>query len=164
MKKNISAIVFVVLAIIVGLYIYKKYRIAPLIGVYNQNLIDSTGKVVNLRGYKDKKLIVTFYASWCGNCIREMNSLQKVKNELPKDWQIVAITDEGYETMEEFRMQKSFPWSFYSLTQPFGNYKIYSIPVTYIFNEKAELVYEQVGEIDWTDLSFREHIEALLNK
>ena len=129
---------------------------------FTQQLININGDTTNLSNYNGKKLIVTYYASWCGNCLREMETLNEVKNSSLPDVEVIAITDEDSEKLIKFSNNFAYPFIFLRLPKPFSEINIYSIPVTYILNQKGEIVYEQVGEINWKDSSFLNHVKSLL--
>ena len=162
MNKKLLNFFILIIALLVGLYFYKKYKVAPSMPFFTQKLINTNGDTTNLSNYNGKKLIVTYYASWCGNCLREMESLNEVKNSALSDVEVIAITDEDSEKLIRFSKKSAYPFTFLRLPKPFSEINIYSIPVTYILNQKGEIVYEQVGEINWKDSSFLNHVKSLL--
>lgn len=139
---------------LVGLYFYKKYQVAPSIDVFSQKLYDENNTEVNLNVYKGKPLIISFYASWCGNCIQELNELNEIKDSELKDVTVICITDESAEKLISFKEHRNFPFTFFRLNKSFPEIGIEAIPVTYLINTKGEVVYNNVGAIQWTDNSF----------
>lgn len=59
--------------------------------IYNFSIADTDGKVVQLSDYKGKKVLLEFWASWCGPCIANLPKLKKYAAENP-DVQILAIS------------------------------------------------------------------------
>ena len=45
------------------------------------------GKVISLSDFKGKYVIIDFWASWCGDCRREIPELKNLYNEI-KDWKL----------------------------------------------------------------------------
>ena len=160
-SKKILILIVVVAAALFGLYRYKKYRVAPTIELFKQEVFDENDQKINLESYKGKKLIITYYASWCIDCLKEMKVLNEIKPTELNDVTVIAITDESAEELISFKTKKQYPFTFLRLNKSFDKINIYTIPVTYIINTKGELVYEKVGAINWKDASLLNHIKAL---
>ena len=152
---------FFLLIIFGVVFLYRKYRVAPKLEFTHLELMDRDGKIQTFGNLKSGKKIISFYASWCGDCIKELKELNQVSAEF-SSIEILAITDEGLGKMIDFSSRKNYPFVFYTLRIPFSDLSINSIPVTYVLNEKGEVIYEKVGAVSWKDNSFRNHIKALL--
>ncbi len=160
--KRIIFFFLVFAAALAVFYFYKKYRVAPAIDVFHQQLLDENGNTFELNNLKGKKLIICYYASWCGDCLKEMKTLNEIQEKELADVTIVAITDETQEKLIAFKNKKQYPFIFLRLPVSFDQISIYAIPVTYIINQQGELVYEKVGAIQWNEPSFLAHLKALL--
>jgi peroxiredoxin len=143
------------------LFFYNKYRVAPSIAFDKLNLQDTSGSVVTIGDFKGKKLIVSFGASWCVNCIEELNTLKKISDSELSDMQIVVISDEGLERIKSFQKRKNYPFIFLKMDKPFQSIGINSIPTTYIFNRNLQIKLEKVGYLNWEDPSFVEHTRQI---
>lgn len=145
--------------ILVLLYQYKKYRVAPKADVANMVCNDTLGHPVNISSFKGKKIILTFFATWCGDCLREMKLLDETMQTNLKDVQVIAISDEPMEKITHFAQRKKYSYTFLQLPKPFSSIDIYAIPVTYLINVQGEVIYSKVGAINWKDpavISFTE--------
>ena len=158
-KKKWFFLILILLVGLFGLFQYQKYRVAPKNDFTKWVCIDTNGRAIPLTSFKNKKLILTFYASWCGDCLKEMKQLNEtLKNNL-KDVEVIAISDEPLEKVQAFAHRKKYPFTFLQLPKSFAEINIFAIPVTYIINSKNELVYSKVGAINWRDpavISFTE--------
>lgn len=163
MPKKFSIILIVLLIGLGALYLYNKYRVPPSIDLTKLNLVDLSGKQVDFNQFKGKKTIVCFSASWCPNCIREMNALKKIKDTELADVEIVIIDDEPIEEVIQFKDGRSYPFTFLKLDRPFPTIGINSIPVTYFYDTNLQLKKDEVGEIEWADPSTREHYKQVMN-
>lgn len=134
---------------------------APKIDLTKLEIVTEQEQPFNLAQLKGKKLIVSFYASWCGNCIQELREINKIKNTELKDIDVICLTDEPIEKLLMFKEKTGYPFTFLKLTKQFGEINIHSIPVTYIVNEKLEVVEEYLGYIEWDDPSTVNHIKSL---
>lgn len=163
MSKKIVPLLILVIAGFIGFYFYNKYRVAPSVDVSKLPLVTLEGKPFDLSTLKGKKVILSFSASWCGNCIREMNSLKKVMDPDLSDVEIVIVDDEPLETVIRFKESRQYPFTFLKLEKEFPSIGINSIPVTYFYNSNLEVKGTEVGEINWADPSTREHFKQILN-
>lgn len=163
MSKKLIPILFVLILGFVAFYFYNKYKVAPSVDVSKLSLYTLDEKPFDINTLKGKKIILSFSASWCGNCIREMNTLKKIKDTELDDVEVIIIDDEPMEKVIKFKEGREYPFTFLKLDNAFPNIGIHSIPVTYFYNTKLELTGNEVGEIDWLDASTREHYKQILN-
>ena len=147
---------------VVGLYFYNKYNVAPTINIAKLDVIDQDTNKFDISSLKGKKVIVSFYASWCPNCIEELKVLNSIKNQKLADIEVLAITDESIEKLVAFKTKTQYPFTFLTITGQFPEIGINSIPVTYLLNTKGEIVYNNVGYVEWNDESTLEHLKSLM--
>jgi len=160
--KYIYLSLTIIAALAAGLYFYNKYNVAPKIDISKIEVVDSDTVLFDIRSLKGKKVIVSFYASWCPNCITELKEINSIKSEKLSDVTVLAITDESIEKMVSFKNNTQYPFTFVTLTNNFNTFGIFSIPTTYLLNTKGEVVYDNVGYIDWKDESTLEHLKNLM--
>lgn len=158
MSKIFKYLAIAILLAFAAWFFYNKYRVAPGLDFKKLNLTDLNGNPVKFKDFKGKKLIVSFGASWCGNCISELRDLNEIKDELT-GIEVVIISDEDLETVKNFKERRSYPFTFLKMEQSFNSIGINSIPTNYIFNKNLELKYEKVGEINYKDFSTLEYIK-----
>ena len=150
------------LVVLVALYQYQKYRVAPKADLAKLVCTDTLGNTINIASYKDKKIILLFFATWCGDCLKEMKQLDEVMKNNLKDVEVIAISDEPMEKITAFAARKKYPYTFLQLNKPFASIDIYAIPVTYLINTKGEVVYSKVVAINWKDPSVISFTEETL--
>src|SRR5690606_28857729 len=64
---------------------------------------DITGKNINLVDFKNKVVIINFWASWCAPCEREFPSMIRLLKEFPDDLVLLAFShDKNMEDLESF--------------------------------------------------------------
>ncbi len=160
--KRIYSLLFFFIAFLIGMFFYNKYHVAPKIDISKLEIVDANEQKFDIKSLKGKKVIISFYASWCPNCIDELNVLNKIKNEKLADITILAITDESIEKLISFRDNKQYPFTFMKLTKPFNEIGIVSIPTVYLVNTQNQIVYDKVGYINWEDESTLSHLKKLM--
>jgi cytochrome c biogenesis protein CcmG, thiol:disulfide interchange protein DsbE len=128
------------------------------------------GKAVNTTDYtsRGKVTIVSFWATWCTPCKRELD----VINELYSEWvekydiQLLAITiDDARGLTKVPAMVQSKGWEFTVLAdskqelQQALNFQ--TIPQTFLLNDKGEIVYAHNGYNPGDELELEKKIAAL---
>ncbi len=74
----------------------------------NLNLVNIEGKTVSLKNdfaEKDKLYIFSFWATWCGPCIAELEELNEVQDEWKKtlNFEVVAVSTDDSRTQKRVK-------------------------------------------------------------
>jgi thiol-disulfide isomerase/thioredoxin len=162
MNKKIIVMALIAILLLLGMYLYKKFNVAPSINFEALELYDLDTNRVTFKNLKGKKLIVSFGASWCPNCIDELNTLKKIKDTQLKEVEIICISDEDFEVIKYWKEKKQYPFTFLKLNSGFNSVGVYSIPTTYIFDTKLQLKLQEVGFIDWEDVDVAKSMVELM--
>ncbi len=148
----------IAVAVLVGLllivYTYSKYRVAPPLTLSNLNVTDALGAKVTLKPRPGRPLVIVFYASWCHDCARELPKLHAAWQGKLRQVDVALVTDEGMGTMLSYRQRHQYPFAFYTLAESFETYGIHAIPTTYVLNEQGEITFSKVGDVDFESPAF----------
>jgi peroxiredoxin len=162
-KRQTYNVLIIAIFALIGMYLFNKYKVAPKIDIVNLEVVDDTSAKFDIKSLKGKKVIVSFYASWCPDCLKELKALNQIKNEKLSGVEVLAITDETMEKLISFKTKKQYPFTFLKLSKSFNDLKIFSIPTVYLLNTKGEIVYEKVGYINWENESELLHLTSLMD-
>jgi len=68
------------------------------------SLADTSGHSVELSELQGKLVIVNLWATWCGPCLREMPSLERLQSRLGERVAVLAVSEDrgGNKTVEPF--------------------------------------------------------------
>ena len=67
---------------------------------------DENGDKLTLKSFRGKIILLNFWATWCGPCVREMPSLRRLHNELKgPDFTVIALSEDriGWQKIGTFR-------------------------------------------------------------
>ena len=162
-KRQTYNVLIIAIFALIGMYLFNKYKVAPKIDIVNLEVVDDTSAKFDIKSLKGKKVIVSFYASWCPDCLKELKALNQIKNEKLSGVEVLAITDETMEKLISFKTKKKYPFTFLKLSKSFNDLKIFSIPTVYLLNTKGEIVYEKVGYINWENEAELLHLTSLMD-
>ena len=111
-------------------------------------LEDLEGEEVDLKSLRGKTLLLNFWATWCGPCIRELPHVQRIHDEFNEsDLVVLGINSESGEKAQRF-MHK-YGYTFKSLKDEGGKvmalYQIQGIPTSVIIDPEGIVQHYMVG-------------------
>ena len=113
---------------------------------------DREGNAVNFSDFAGKPVVINFWATWCGYCVKEMPSFEKAYQEYGDEvvFMMINVTD-GYKENKEdavkFIEEKgySFPVYYDEDLSAVMAYGTSSLPATAFINAEGEVVYGRFG-------------------
>ncbi|MET0005417.1 MAG: hypothetical protein DBP02_01880 [gamma proteobacterium symbiont of Ctena orbiculata] len=129
------------------------------------SLPDLTGRIHEKSDYRDRAYIISFWATWCVPCIKELPDLQRAAEILDEENITVLTVNSGEtrEVIDQFLVQRSvtLPVLLDQDSNMLRQWRVLALPTSYIVNAKGQIVARVVGGIDWDELSILAHVRAL---
>ncbi len=129
---------------------------------------DLSGRIVEPAQFKNKVLIVNFWASWCGPCVEEFPSLIKLIETYKNDVVLVAVSgDESEDAVRQFIKNyqlEGLPvfvaWDRdRSIAALYGTNKL---PESYVFAKENRFFRKIEGTKNWGSPAFVRTFESLV--
>ena len=102
------------------------------------------GKDVDIAKYKDKVVLIDFWATWCGPCVRELPNVKKTYSKYHDNgFEIIGISlDRDRERLENFIQKNEMPWPQHFDGKGWKNeiavrFEIHSIPSTFLLDKQG---------------------------
>lgn len=128
----------------------QQYSIAETLPSFK--MLDVDGKQVNLSDFKGKKVFLNIWATWCPPCRAELPSIKKLYQAANKQDAVFIMlsVDRDFSVAKNFAQQQKLGLPIYYPLEGFPPLlETSSIPVTFIFNEKGNLIKKKVGMDDY---------------
>lgn len=136
------------------------------------SLKDINGKMVNVKDYakKGKMVIISFWATWCAPCKKELNNI----NELYEEWKtkydviVVAVSiDNARNVMKVKPYVDGQAWPFDVLLDVNSDMmramNVVNPPHTFLLDKTGNIVYSHTGYLEGDEFTLEEKMKALMN-
>ena len=119
-----------------------------------------------LADYKDRVILLNFWASWCKPCIKEVPSLMRLQaNYDTRDFQIITINiGETKKEIAEFikKVGLDLPILMDQDGQSVKDWRVYVYPSNFLLDRQGKIRYAYRGALEWDSQAVIETINQLL--
>lgn len=128
---------------------------------FTAELID--GSSLALSDLKGKPVIINFWATWCGPCVREMPAFERLKEDFGDEIGIIAVNcGDDADTVKDFVDENgyTFPVALDENYEVAMLYPSNSIPYTVVLDTNGKITHVSTGAYD-ADTMYDRYKEAL---
>lgn len=132
--------------------------------------VDGEGRRVDLADFGGRVVVLNVWATWCGPCVREMPSLDRLEAALGgRDFQVVALSVDrgGAATVAPFlpRLRLSALRPYYDpLGESMEAFGIRGLPTSILIDREGREVGRVEGAIAWDAPAARRLIERVIGR
>lgn len=131
-------------------------------------LTDVDGKSIRTADLKGKVVFINFWATWCGPCVAEMPSIQKLISQIGQQDDIVFMLVEvegDMDVAQEFlKKQKLDLPVFVPQSEIPTTWMSGAIPATVVLDKHGQRVFTHKGMADYSDPEFVDYLKKLASK
>jgi thiol-disulfide isomerase/thioredoxin len=116
-----------------------------------------------------KPIIISFWATWCKPCIKELTTIADVYGEWQEETgvKLYAISVDDSRSMNQVRpLVNGKDWEYVVLLDPNGDFKramnVGPIPQTFLINGKGEIVWTHTSFSEGAELDLIKHVRQLV--
>jgi thiol-disulfide isomerase/thioredoxin len=132
---------------------------------YDWSLVDLNDKPVLFSRFKDKTIFLNFWATWCGPCLREMPSIEKLARNprlQGKNIEFVCVSvDRSTEVVRQYVADKNSPMTILRTADVPPVFQTEGIPATFVIAPDGRIAGSEVGAVDWNEPHVVEFLEKL---
>ncbi|MDF2438663.1 MAG: thiol-disulfide oxidoreductase [Bacteroidota bacterium] len=161
MVKRLLIISVILIALLVAAWFYKSYKMVPELPAYEHDLISESGQTVKLSSLKGKYVLISYFQTWCGSCIKELPSIDALQQQVGKDkLSVIIVSDEGMEKILRFKEKYCNTLDYYQSSQPLNDINIRIFPTTYLLDPQGQIILSKLEDFDWSS----EEVLTLIEK
>lgn len=117
---------------------------------HKTSFLDLHENTLDLSLFKERKIVISYWATWCGPCIKEMPSIKRAEKILEEHgYTFLLISDESISKISKFKNERNFDFNFLKSSKSFETLGVYSMPTSYVFDENGNIIETIVGAIEW---------------
>lgn len=133
-------------------------------------LKNTAGENVDVSSYASngKITIISFWATWCKPCIKELRNINEILDDWVEDYnvELVAVSVDDSRNMARVKpFADGQGWDFDILLDPNGELQralnVTNPPVTFLVDQDGKIVYTHTGYLEGDELDLEDHIVEL---
>jgi thiol-disulfide isomerase/thioredoxin len=136
----------------------EQQRVAP-----DFTVLDINNKTISLHQYKNKYVLINFWASWCVPCVKEFPTLNKITGEIPGDKLVKIFITEDSDTLAFENARKKYNVQgihLFANKELIKKYKAEAIPQLYLIDKEGKIIYDK-GDLHDVELT---QLAAIIHK
>ena len=119
------------------------------------------GQDISYSQFKGKVVFLNFWATWCGPCLEEMPTLERMYQKLQdKDIVVLIVANQNPNVLKPYLAQHHFSFPMYTCGIPPDLFMWHSLPATFVIDPNGKVVQHYLDPYPFDDDKF---IQSLLS-
>jgi peroxiredoxin len=151
-SKNIFLFLFIIIVIAISGWFYKAFKTVPTLPAYENDLINEQGQTIKIADFKGSYLLISYFQTWCGDCIQELPSIDNLQSTMGKNkLKVVIVSDENFQKINHFKERYCNTLDYYQSLKTLEEQSIRVFPTTYLLNKDGVIIMSKLGRYDWSN-------------
>jgi thiol-disulfide isomerase/thioredoxin len=133
----------------------QRFPLSTVLSVYEKasdwTLTSLDGREMVFGDFKGKVIFLNFWATWCGPCIEEMPSVQRLYDSLQvTGTEFLLVSNEPLEKLRSYARENRFTVPIYHTTDRVpAVFPVAAVPTTFILNREGTIMFNHIGGAQW---------------
>jgi len=120
------------------------------------------GKEVSVDAFAGKPLFINIWATWCGPCVSEMPSIERLYQSMQgKGVEFLIVSEEAPDQVARAVTGHGWKLPVFTTSELPSKLQTEGIPATFIVNGKGEVIFEHVGSSNWDTKETRDFLQRI---
>lgn len=152
----------IVLALFASIFIIRSMKSAEAPEI--PELIDLNNTKLDAFELTDQVFIISYFQTWCGDCVKERPYLEKLQNHFGKDkLKVLLVSDEDMDLLQKYKLKFPSNLQYYHTSKSLKkDLSIRAFPTTYLYGKDGKVKLIKVEGIDWYNDAVIKQVEELL--
>jgi cytochrome c biogenesis protein CcmG, thiol:disulfide interchange protein DsbE len=148
--KKIFPVFLLLVGLAVAAWFYKAYKMIPELPAYENDLINEQGQLKKLSSLKGKYVLISYFQTWCGSCIKELPSIDALQQKVGKDkLEVLIVSDEDMGKILRFKEHYCNTLDYYQSVKLLNEINIRVFPTTYLLDPQGVVIMSKLDSYDW---------------
>ncbi len=121
-----------------------------------------TGDRIDLKKYSGKPVFLNFWATWCGPCKSELETIAYVSKQFKNEITFLVASNEDPIKIKDYISENKYDLHFIHLDMEYIDAYIIKLPTTFLIDRNGQLISEEEGFRIWTQATYVKQLKKLI--
>jgi peroxiredoxin len=142
---------FFLIALAFGVWFFRSYKMVPELKTEGPVLKTEQGETIQLSTFKGQYVLLSYFQTWCGDCIQELQSIDELQMKIGSDKiKVIMVSDEPWKKINHFKEKYCNTLDYYQTIESLHSQNIRVFPTTYLLDKNGMIIFSKLKAFDWS--------------